>query len=131
MLPGTTASPPNFLTPRRRPAESRPLRELPPAFLCAMAQSSFFLAAAFLAAAFLAGAFLAAVFFGAAFFVAALFAGAFSAPVLPSSAFGSAAFRGLASGFLPSVRMSVLRPPVRSLDERRYRKECFSTCKSQ
>src|SRR3954451_13727581 len=36
MLPGITASPPNFLTPRRLPAVSRPLRELPPAFLCAM-----------------------------------------------------------------------------------------------
>src|SRR5689334_7316210 len=36
MLPGMTRSPPNFLTPSRLPAESRPLRELPPAFLCAM-----------------------------------------------------------------------------------------------
>src|SRR5689334_966615 len=36
MLPGTTISPPNFLTPRRRPRESRPLREEPPAFLCAI-----------------------------------------------------------------------------------------------
>ena len=33
---GDTASPPNFLMPRRRPAVSRPLREEPPAFLCAM-----------------------------------------------------------------------------------------------
>src|SRR5271169_4699164 len=36
MLPGITASPPNFLTPSRRPRVSRPLREEPPAFLCAM-----------------------------------------------------------------------------------------------
>src|SRR3954470_3676924 len=36
MLPATTRSSPNFLTPRRRPSESRPLREEPPAFLCAM-----------------------------------------------------------------------------------------------
>src|SRR5215470_14298521 len=36
MLPDTTISPPNLLTPRRRPAESRPLREEPPAFLWAM-----------------------------------------------------------------------------------------------
>src|SRR5690606_2966717 len=36
MLPPTTSWPPNFFTPRRRPAESRPLRELPPAFLCAI-----------------------------------------------------------------------------------------------
>src|SRR5258707_5345123 len=36
MLPGTTISPPNFLTPRRRPPESRPLRDEPPAFLWAI-----------------------------------------------------------------------------------------------
>src|SRR5580698_6090558 len=36
MLPATTASPPNFFTPRRRPSVSRPLRDEPPAFLCAM-----------------------------------------------------------------------------------------------
>src|SRR3974377_15828 len=38
MLPATTDCPPNSLMPRRRPAESRPLREEPPAFLCAIAQ---------------------------------------------------------------------------------------------
>src|ERR1700741_3659282 len=36
MLPGTTISPPNFLTPSRRPRLSRPLRDEPPAFLCAI-----------------------------------------------------------------------------------------------
>src|SRR5208283_2924510 len=36
MLPGMTISPPNFLTPRRLPRLSRPLREEPPAFLCAI-----------------------------------------------------------------------------------------------
>src|SRR5882757_9660829 len=36
MLPGTTASPPNFFTPRRLDSESRPFLVLPPAFLCAM-----------------------------------------------------------------------------------------------
>src|SRR5437764_9701241 len=36
MLPGSTISPPNFLTPSRFPALSRPLREEPPAFLCAI-----------------------------------------------------------------------------------------------
>src|SRR3974390_2087490 len=35
-LPAPIASPPNFFTPRRCPAESRPLRDEPPAFLCAM-----------------------------------------------------------------------------------------------
>ena len=39
MLPAITASPPNFLMPRRRPSVSRPLREEPPAFLCAMAST--------------------------------------------------------------------------------------------
>src|SRR5688500_15206138 len=36
MLPAGTSSPPNVLTPRRFACESRPLRELPPAFLCAI-----------------------------------------------------------------------------------------------
>src|SRR5438477_5243428 len=36
MLPGMTIWPPNFLTPSRRPALSRPLRDEPPAFLCAI-----------------------------------------------------------------------------------------------
>src|SRR6516165_5362585 len=39
MLPGTTISPPNFLTPSRLPRLSRPLREEPPAFLCAIRHS--------------------------------------------------------------------------------------------
>src|SRR5208283_5945259 len=36
MLPARTNSPPNFFTPLRWPALSRPFRELPPAFLCAI-----------------------------------------------------------------------------------------------
>src|SRR5258707_13188159 len=36
ILPARHGSPPNSLTPRRWPGESRPLREDPPAFLCAM-----------------------------------------------------------------------------------------------
>src|SRR5688572_30721639 len=43
MLPAITDSPPNFLTPRRRPAVSRPLRDEPPAFLCAISRVSLFL----------------------------------------------------------------------------------------
>src|SRR3954464_10922263 len=61
MLPASTASPPNFLTPRRRPALSRPLREDPPAFLCAMTKLvslrrvyAFLSAAGFFGEAFLA-----------------------------------------------------------------------------
>src|SRR6266436_3564604 len=37
MPPAWIDSPPNALTPRRLECESRPLRELPPAFLCAIA----------------------------------------------------------------------------------------------
>src|SRR5882757_1327329 len=40
MLPASTFSPPNFLTPRRFECESRPLRVLPPAFLCAIERCS-------------------------------------------------------------------------------------------
>src|SRR5258708_1916675 len=36
MSPAIAAWPPDFFKPRRRPAESRPLREEPPAFLCAI-----------------------------------------------------------------------------------------------
>src|SRR6056300_9763 len=36
MLPACTASPPKRFTPRRLLSESRPLRVLPPAFLCAI-----------------------------------------------------------------------------------------------
>src|SRR5262249_16147204 len=40
ILPARTYSPPYLFTPRRRPAVSRPLREEPPAFLCAIAKNS-------------------------------------------------------------------------------------------
>src|SRR5215216_3045421 len=36
MLPARTGCPPNFFTPRRLLSLSRPLRDEPPAFLCAM-----------------------------------------------------------------------------------------------
>src|ERR1700749_1861645 len=39
ILPASALSPPNNFTPRRRPAESRPLREDPPAFLCAITET--------------------------------------------------------------------------------------------
>src|SRR5258708_36502289 len=42
ILPARHGSPPNNLTPRRCPGESRPLREDPPAFLCAMVISVLF-----------------------------------------------------------------------------------------
>src|SRR3982750_1354690 len=75
MLPARTVSLPNFFTPRRLLSLSRPLRDEPPAFLCAM--SNYF---AF-------GDFLAAPLAGAAFFVD------------PDSAFalGAAAFFGFSA----------------------------------
>src|ERR1700758_3861034 len=36
IFPASTCSPPKIFRPRRCPAESRPLREDPPAFLCAI-----------------------------------------------------------------------------------------------
>src|SRR5688500_9553208 len=53
MLPARALWPPNSLTPRRFDSESRPLRDEPPAFLCAMV--GYFAFGAFLAAP-LAGA---------------------------------------------------------------------------
>src|SRR5438270_11155180 len=53
MLPARTDCPPNFFTPRRLLSLSRPLRDEPPAFLCAM--SNYFALGDFLAAP-LAGA---------------------------------------------------------------------------
>src|SRR6478735_6482381 len=82
MLPARACSPPNFFTPRRLLSLSRPLRDDPPAFLCAM--SGYF---AF-------GVFLAAALAGAAFFVDGVFAGllaeAFFAGALPLAVFSSA-----------------------------------------
>src|SRR5699024_1148845 len=49
MLPATTVWPPNFLTPRRFDSESRPLRLLPPAFLCAMIEFLYLLLSASIA----------------------------------------------------------------------------------
>src|SRR6516164_1933395 len=46
ILPGITISPPNFLTPSRLPRLSRPLRDEPPAFLCAICYSFLMLRAA-------------------------------------------------------------------------------------
>src|SRR5437764_7723692 len=40
MLPARTDCPPNFFTPRRLLSLSRPLRDEPPAFLCAMTKYS-------------------------------------------------------------------------------------------
>src|SRR6478752_4854314 len=94
IFPVSTCSPPNFFTPKRRPAESRPLRELPPAFLCAIAYSFFFFAGCFFAAGFFAAGFAAA--FGAAvtgfFALGALVA--FSAFLTGSLAFSAGAFLG-------------------------------------
>src|ERR671920_720163 len=101
MLPARTVSLPNFFTPRRLLSLSRPLRDEPPAFLCAM--SNYF---AF-------GLFLALPLAGAAFFVEAA-AGVSSLPVpfLPPAVLAGlsapAAFSLLGAGF--SVGVPVTSP---------------------
>ena len=89
MFPDLTSSPPNFFTPRLCPCESRPLRLLPPAFLCAIVffQARGYLSAAFLAVVFLGAAFLAAAFTGAAFLAAAFTGAAFLAAAFTGVAF--------------------------------------------
>src|SRR5262249_15079463 len=112
--------------PSRRPAESRPLREDPPAFLCAIVvsvglsnsltvytdsvteSSHFFLFPLFVAA--FAGFFAAAL----AGFLALVFSGFASAARAASASafgFGSRLGRGDAvlDGFAPPVRISVIR----------------------
>src|SRR5215470_1038765 len=81
MLPASTISPPNDFTPRRRPAESRPLRDDPPAFLWAMVllrSSVFYRDSAANAHHFLLSLSSGADFAAAGFF-AAVFAGFFAA----------------------------------------------------
>src|SRR5262245_65792117 len=116
MLPARTRWPPVFLTPRRRPAESRPLREEPPAFLCAISDFPYFfgLAGFFAGALALAAGFFAACF-ASAFFAACFASGCFWA--FFASGFGAAFRSGFGAafdGFLPSVRISVMRSAVKS-----------------
>src|SRR5438045_8071555 len=94
MLPARTASPPNFFTPRRLLSLSRPLRDEPPAFLCAM--SNYF---AF-------GDFLAAALAGAAFFVDGV-----SALALAADAF-FAGFAAPAAFWFAGAGLSVGVPPT-------------------
>src|SRR5262245_64475314 len=108
MLPARTRWPPVFLTPRRRPIESRPLREEPPAFLCAMSDFPYFFG--------LAGFFAAAFALATGFFATGL-ASAFLAACFVSdffSAFFASGFGAAFDGFLPSVRISVVRSAVQS-----------------
>src|SRR6266568_3611735 len=144
MLPASTSSPPNIFSPRRCPAESRPLREDPPAFLCAIIGLRNSLALYlerirdkiitcrchfFLLFAFAAGFFsLAAGFaFDFSFFAAVLRAvgapssadvAAAAAPAgcSEAAAAGARLGRGCACllGFLPSVKISVMRNSVNS-----------------
>src|SRR6266581_2138803 len=143
MLPASTSSPPKIFSPRRCPAESRPLREDPPAFLCAIyrppkltclyldrirdksitCRCHFFLL--FVLAGFFS--FAAGLAFDFSFFAALLrAAGALSsadvaaaaAPAGCSAAVaaGTRFGRGCACllGFLPSVKISVMRNSVNS-----------------
>src|SRR3954465_6421513 len=88
MLPARTDSPPNFFTPRRLLSLSRPLRDEPPAFLCAMTNYFAF------------GDFLAAPLAGAAFFVDLVLAAALAAAGLAGAALAAAVPAALpADGF--------------------------------
>src|SRR5437763_8625510 len=92
MLPASTDSPPNFFTPRRLLSLSRPLRDEPPAFLCAMTNYFAF------------GDFLAAALAGAAFFVDGVFAAGLAAAGFFAAALGApAAFALLGAGFSVGV----------------------------
>src|SRR5438309_7051212 len=76
IIPAFTVWPSNNFTPRRFAFESRPLREEPRPFLCAIYVPFFFAAGlrvgAFFAAGFFAGAFGFAAAFGSSFFAAAV-----------------------------------------------------------
>src|SRR6478672_6776877 len=83
MLPARTVSLPNFFTPRRLLSLSRPLRDEPPAFLCAISNYFF-------------GDFLAAALAGAAFFVEAGL-GAAALGAAPSALLGAGFFAGFSA----------------------------------
>src|SRR3954453_9122870 len=120
ILPASTYSPPNFFTPSRWPALSRPLRDEPPAFLWAMLAYSFFFAGRFAGAFFVfsapaadfafAGA-LAEALFGLDFAgwsdaaAESSWAGALRAAAL-RAAVSAVAVSGSAEGWRPSVRIS-------------------------
>src|SRR5215218_7723713 len=96
MLPARTVSLPNFFTPRRLLSLSRPLRDEPPAFLCAM--SNYF---AF-------GVFLAPALAGAAFSVDGVLAVGFD---FLASAFGAFAASGLSgAGFSVGCEVTSAAP---------------------
>src|SRR3954452_12898785 len=92
ILPARTLSLPNFFTPSRLLSLSRPLRDEPPAFLCAISDYLAF------------GDFLAAPLAGAAFFVDGLLAAGLAA------AFFGAALGALAASGLSGAGFSVGAP---------------------
>src|SRR5437868_15414574 len=97
IFPARTVSLPNFFTPRRLLSLSRPLRDEPPAFLCAMTNYFAF------------GVFLAPPLAGAAFFVdpdSGLALGA----ALAGAAFLAAGLGALAAFGSAGVGFSVGRP---------------------
>src|SRR5947209_14666998 len=96
MLPARTVSLPNFFTPRRLLSLSRPLRDEPPAFLCAMLNYFF-------------GDFLAAPLAGAAFFVDPDLGFALGAAAFFVEALGApAAFSFFGAGFSVGVPTTAL-----------------------
>src|SRR4051812_5170761 len=103
MLPARTDCPPNFFTPRRLLSLSRPLRDDPPAFLCAM--TDYFAFELFLAAALA----------GAAFSVDPDFADSSAAVLFLPLAFLAAGFGAPAASSLLGAGFSVGWPAA-SLD---------------
>src|SRR5258708_23088216 len=91
MLPARTFSLPNFFTPRRLLSLSRPLRDEPPAFLCAMTGYFAF------------GVFLAAALAGAAFFVDGVLAGFLAAAFFGAGPLPFAALSSSGAGFSVGV----------------------------
>src|SRR5436190_10333379 len=87
MLPARTVSLPNFFTPRRLLSLSRPLRDEPPAFLCAMTNYFYFFFGLFLAAALAGAAFSVDGVFALALGAAAALAGFFGAGLDAPAAF--------------------------------------------
>src|SRR4051794_7871244 len=104
ILPARACWPPNSFTPRRLLSLSRPLRDEPPAFLCAM--SNYF---AF-------GDFLAAPLAGAAFFVDPVSAFALAGGAFFAASLGApAAFSSLGAGFsvgVPATSLASCWAPV-------------------
>src|SRR5260221_1479157 len=113
MLPARTASLPNFFTPRRLLSLSRPLRDEPPAFLCAMSGYFFgvFLAPPLAGAAFFVDPVSALALLGSAFFAAGLPGAGFSVGV-PTTALASCSAAGVSTGSFARAAADLSAPAL-------------------